>query len=236
MAAGSEVSDYWICGGKELSMRDEISLERVARILAKHGQVYKRIAPVYQRAMLSDLYTLWDSKHERVLDIGGGSGVIAQAVKELFGVGSVVSVDVEDRFNDDLTIETGVFDGVSLPFPDDSFDCAMLCNVIHHVPKTSRVSLLRECARVAGSGPVYIKDHVMESSLDQVILFIEDVIGNVPYGGQVKAWYLSKQDWKTLATEAGFRIDGTSRGEYRSRIFEYIFPSRLEIAMRWLPI
>lgn len=76
----------------------------------------------------------------------------------------------------------------------------------------------------------------MESSLDQLILFIEDLIGNVPYGGQVKAWYLSRKDWEILAAESGFRIDRKTRGEYRSGIFEYIFPSRLEIAMRWLPI
>jgi ubiquinone/menaquinone biosynthesis C-methylase UbiE len=217
-------------------MPKEIAVESVARILAKHGQVYKRIPPVYQTAMLNDLYALWNPNHKRMLDIGGGTGVIAEAVKELFGVESVVSIDVEDRFKKDLTFETAVFDGASLPFSEDCFDCAMLCNVIHHVPKTSRVGLLRECARVVGNGSIYIKDHIMESSLDHFILFIEDVIGNAPYGGQVKAWYLSKEDWKQLAAESGFRIDRTTRGEYRSGIFKYIFPSRLEIAMRWLPI
>jgi len=217
-------------------MPEGISVDSVARILAKHGQAYKTLAPVYQTAMLSALHALWNPNHTRMLDIGGGTGVIAEAIKQLFGVASVVSIDVEDRFKDDLTIETGTFDGVSLPFSDNSFDCAMLCNVIHHVPKTDRVGLLRECARVVGTGPIYVKDHILISSLDHFILFIEDMIGNTPYGGQVKAWYLSKKDWEVLAAESGFRIDRATRGEYRSGIFKYIFPSRLEIAMRWLPI
>lgn len=217
-------------------MLTEISVETVARILAKHGQVYKRIAPVYQTAMLNDLHALWDPNHKRMLDIGGGTGVIAEAMKELFGIESVVSIDVKDRFRDDLTIETGVFDGVSLPFPEDSFDCVVVCNVIHHVPKTSRVALLRECARVGGAGPVYVKDVVSASLLDHFILFVEDIIGNAPYGGQIKAWYLSDKDWEALAAESGFRIDRVARGEYRSGIFKFIFPSKLEIAMRWLPL
>jgi ubiquinone/menaquinone biosynthesis C-methylase UbiE len=171
-----------------------------------------------------------------MLDIGGGTGVIAEAMKELFGIESVVSVDVQDRFKDDLTIETGLFDGVSLPFSENSFDCVMVCNVIHHVPKTRRVGLLRECARVVGAGPVYIKDVISTSSFDDFILFVEDVIGNAPYGGQIKAWYLSQEDWEKLAAEAGFRIDCTTRGEYRSGVFKLIFPSKLEIAMRWFPV
>jgi SAM-dependent methyltransferase len=218
------------------AMPDQISVETVRRILAKHGQVYKRIAPVYQTALLNDLRNLWNPSHRRMLDVGGGTGVIAEAMKDLFAIESVVSIDVEDRFKEDLTIETGVFDGVSVPFPDNSFDCVTVCNVIHHVSKTSRVDLMRECARVVGGGPVYVKDHISASALDSFTLFVEDVIGNAPYGGQIKAWYLSKEDWEALAAESGFRIDCAARGEYRSGMFKLIFPSKLEIAMRWLPV
>jgi ubiquinone/menaquinone biosynthesis C-methylase UbiE len=221
---------------RDTAMPDQISVETVSRILAKHGQAYKRIAPVYQTAMLNDLRSLWNPSHRRMLDIGGGTGVIAEAMKDLFAIESVVSIDVENRFKDDLTIETGVFDGVSLPFPDNSFDCVTVCNVIHHVPKTSRVGLMRECARVVGAGPVYVKDHISASLLDSLTLFVEDVIGNAPYGGQIKAWYLSREDWETLAVESGFRIDCATGGEYRTGIFKLIFPSKLEIAMRWFAV
>ena len=84
--------------------------------------------------------------------------------------------------------------------------------------------------------PVYVKDHISASSLDHLILFVEDVIGNAPYGGQIKAWYLSKKDWAALAAESGFRIDRVARAEYRSGIFKLIFPNKLQIAMRWLPV
>jgi hypothetical protein len=41
--------------GQDTPMPTEISIETVARIRARHGQVYKRIAPVHQTAMLNDL-------------------------------------------------------------------------------------------------------------------------------------------------------------------------------------
>lgn len=216
-------------------MASQITVESVAHILARYDQIYKGVPPVYQTAMLNDLRALWNPNHRRMLDIGGGTGVIAQAMKELFGIQSVTSVDVENRFKENLTIETAVFDGLSLPFPDNSFDCIVVCNVIHHVPKINRVGLLRECARVVGTGPIYIKDHLSKYLFDHLTLLVEDIVGNMPYGGQVKAWYLSKKDWEVLAAEAEFRIDCVTQGEYRSGILKFVFPSRLEIVMRWIP-
>src|SRR5690349_4540721 len=109
------------------SMTNHITVESVAHILARYGQIYKGLPPVYQTAMLNDLRALWNPKHRRMLDIGGGTGVIAQAMKELFSIESVTSIDVENRFKENLTIETAVFDGLFLPFPDNSFDCVMVC-------------------------------------------------------------------------------------------------------------
>ncbi len=88
-------------------------------------------------------------------------GYLAHTVKTLFELPHVVSIDVHDRFSSELTIETAVYDGVTLPFADNSFDCALLFNVLHHVPIEHRLPLLRECRRVVGHGPLYIKDHIV---------------------------------------------------------------------------
>src|SRR5207237_7972238 len=106
-------------------MVGELSVENVARVLTRHVPLYKRITPVYQTMLLRSLGELWDESHRRVLDVGGGTGVMAEAIKQLFAV-EVTSVDVEDRFLTSLTVATKTFDGARLPFPDGSFDAVVL--------------------------------------------------------------------------------------------------------------
>jgi len=131
----------------------------VTQSLARHAPLYRRRPPVYQTVMLSSLGELWQGHHEKVLDIGGGTGVMAQAIQELLPAGRVAAVDVVDRYFDTLSVETHVYDGTTLPFADGSFDAATINNVMHHVPPAIRAGLMREVRRVV-DGPVYIKDHV----------------------------------------------------------------------------
>lgn len=210
-----------------------ITLEGVTRSLAAHVPLYTWRPPVYQYVMLSNLRSQWDASHRSALDVGGGTGILAQAVKTLFGLERIASVDVEDRFLPGLDIECSLFDGVSLPFPDAAFDCILLFNVLHHVPVAHRAPLLRECRRVAGKGPIYIKDHLSGGWLDDIRLAALDLLGNMPFGGMLTARYLRDVDWLCLArqTEHGFR--GQISGPYRRGPFEAVFPNRLEINMVW---
>ena len=210
----------------------ELTLAIVQDLFARHIPLYRSHAPRYQLVLLQSLRDLWDPAHARVLDVGGGTGIMAQALKALFGVAHVTSVDVADRFLGSLDIETRVYDGVTLPFADASFDCITLSNVMHHVPLPARAGLMRECARVCGPGPIYIKDHVAASPLDHIRLFMLDAMGNLPFGGMVKAHYLTAADWQRLASDAGYRIERTVGGTYRSGLFARLFPNRLEQTMR----
>jgi putative flippase GtrA/SAM-dependent methyltransferase len=209
------------------------STDDVAALLARHVPMYRYRKPAYQAVMLSGLRELWSSGDRRVLDVGGGTGVVAQAVKELFPVDAVTSVDVVDRFLPTLDIATATYDGVTLPFPDGSFDCVLLANVMHHVPVAVRPALLQECARVAGAGPLYIKDHEARGGLDRLRLTILDAVGNTPFGGQVRASYPAASEWDDLAAASGYRIERRVAGDYREGIFGALFPNRLEITMRW---
>jgi SAM-dependent methyltransferase len=210
----------------------ELSLANVQAVLARHIPLYRTHAPVYQLVLLQSLHTLWDPADQRVLDVGGGTGIIAQAIKDLFDVASVTSVDVADRFLTTLDIETRVYDGVKLPFGDASFDCVTLSNVLHHVPPAARRSLMRECARVTGNGAIYIKDHEVGSRLDHARLFILDALGNIPFGGMVEANYLTAVEWQQLADEVGYHIERCPTDRYRAGAFQQVFPNRLEVTMK----
>ena len=208
----------------------------IASVLSRHLPVYRVRKPVYQTVMLQALAALWRPAYRRVLDIGGGTGVIAQAVSEVFDVDRVVSIDVEDRFLATLSIEHRTYDGRSLPFADASFDCVMFNNVIHHVDPPSRVPLLMECRRVTGGGDLLIKDHVAASRLDHARLAVLDVIGNAIFAGMIEASYLSAADWEALAAATGYAVEGAASGDYRSPLLAALFPNRLETTMRWRAI
>jgi SAM-dependent methyltransferase len=210
----------------------DVSLATVQALIARHIPLYRTHAPTYQTVLLQAFLALWDPAHGRVLDVGGGTGIIAQAMKDLFGIAHVTSVDVEDRFLKSLDIETWVYDGVTLPFADASFDCITFCNVLHHVPRSVRSALMRECARVASAGPIYIKDHLAASHLDHARLLALDLMGNLPFGGMVRASYLTAEDWQRLAASSGYSIDRQISGAYRSGAFELLFPNRLETTLR----
>lgn len=199
-----------------------------AAILIQHVPMYRYRYPRYQVTLLRQLERVWQN-HHNVLDVGGGSGIIAQAIHEMFGC-EVMSVDVVDRFAKSLSIRTAIYDGVHLPF-QRTFDAITFNNVLHHVPPRNRITLLRESARVC-SGPIYIKDHLPISPLDRVRLATLDAIGNLPFGGMVKANYLSKAEWESLRSAIQYKELHLESGGYRRSV---LFPDRLEIFMKWVP-
>lgn len=211
-----------------------IGLDQVSAVLAPRLPVYAWRRPVYQTVMLEDLRRIWRGAHARMLDIGGGTGIIAQAVRDLFGVSRMISVDVENRFLPDLDVETATYDGLRLPFADGAFDAVMLNNVIHHIPTAARGPVLRESRRVAGDGPIYIKDHLARGRLDRLRLAALDWVGNAPFKGMLWAQYLEADDWSALAQQSGNRIgERIEDSPYRQGIAAVAFPNALEITMRW---
>jgi SAM-dependent methyltransferase len=210
----------------------DLSLAAVTASIGRHMPLYKNYKPTYQTTLLRAFQTIWDSSHHRVLDVGGGTGIIAQAMKDLFHIPHVVSVDVHNRFLKTLDIEVKTYDGIRLPFADGAFDAAVFSNVLHHVPLAVRPALLAECARVVGGGPIYVKDHLAASRLDHWRLTALDAIGNIPFGGMVQANYLEASDWTQLAARAGYCIDQQISGDYRQGAFARAFPNRLEVTMR----
>ena len=206
-------------------------IETVSAILGRHAALYRRMKPTYQTQLLASLSGLWDPAHRAVLDVGGGTGLLAEAMHHVFKLDRVVSVDIDDRFLPGLGIETAQFDGTQLPFGNGSFDAVVLNNVLHHVPRPARPALLRDCVRVS-RGPIYIKDHISASRLDTLRLAVLDVIGNVPFSGMVTAHYLAPRAWVELAAAAGLVIEAETGGPYRTGLMARIFPNRLEATMR----
>jgi len=207
------------------------SLSDVTQVFARHAPLYRKRKPQYQTTMLGDLAAAWVEPHRHVLDIGGGTGVLAEAIQILLPAQEVVSIDVVDRYFKTLAVKTMTFDGTLLPFEDNSFDAATINNVMHHVPIDVRPALMREVGRVV-TGPIYIKDHLASSALDHVRLWALDAIGNIPFAGQIEADYLDMAAWEDLAAVIGRRLTKCETGVYRKPPLSAIFPNRLEAVFR----
>ncbi len=109
---------------------------------------------------IADLLSSWQElKGARILDVGTGAGVAAAMLAELVGPqGRVTAVDVRDlrRVRDGFDFH--LLDGVSLPFPKNSFDIAISNLVIEHVGGREKQLLhLQEIRRVlSDEGCAYV--------------------------------------------------------------------------------
>lgn len=82
----------------------------------------------------------------RVLDVGGGPGVLSAFVDDREVVACDVAVETDPR----VAAATLVLaDGTRLPFADGSFDAVVSLDTLEHVPPAGRPALLREASRVA---------------------------------------------------------------------------------------
>jgi SAM-dependent methyltransferase len=203
--------------------------ERIAGFLARHQPAYRYRRPRYQVRLLKDLALLMPAGDCRVLDVGAGNGLIGEAIAEFLPGKSVTGVDVAPRLLPTVRFPCAAYDGVNLPFADGAFDCALFCNVLHHVEPASRARLVREALRVTGGGPVIVKDHLARSALDRLRLAALDFVGNLPFGGMVRAEYLAERDWTRLLGELGCSRQALPASSYRSGLSALCFPNRLEV-------
>ncbi len=98
------------------------------------------------------------------LDIGCGTGNVIAAILERFENAKIFAVDssagmvhaCSERFAVDERVS--VFQGnvLSLPFTDNSFDCATSHLVLHHVKPEDRIACAGEIARVLKPGGLLV--------------------------------------------------------------------------------
>jgi len=214
---------------RRLAMPDEAA---VAARLAGRDPWLRLRKPRYQLQMIGDLLELLPEGRCRLLDIGAGNGLVAETLAALAPGKQPIGVDIAGHALPDLRIPFARFDGRRLPFADGVFDCALMCNMLHHVKPEMRARLLREALRVTGGGPLIIKDHLASTWLDHVRLWALDVLGNAPRGFMISASYLEPGDWERLLAELGLSGVILPPAPYRGGAFSLVFPNRLEICLR----
>lgn len=152
------------------------------------------------RQISSHISELMPKEVLSVLDVGAGTGEMAQAISSFRPELIFSGVDVYIRPKTFIPVVK--YDGDTLPFDDDSFDAVITVDVLHHCDDP--VAVLKECARVSKRF-VIIKDHVSDSVYDEKILAFMDWVGNSAHGVVLPYNYLSTSDWASAFDKAGLK-------------------------------
>lgn len=152
--------------------------------------------------ILSDIITQLLPLKGSVLDVGCGDGVIDQNIIHKKPHLTIRGVDILKR--KDAVIPVNLFDGKRIPFPDNSFDYALLIDTLHHT--FSPFALLQEAQRVARKS-IIIKDHCPQTKMDRILLRLFDWAGNRPYNVSLPYNYWSVRQWEDAWRQLDIKVE-----------------------------
>lgn len=135
----------------------------------------------------------------RVLDVGCGNGFIAHHLVALLGA-RVVGIDVAHEAS--ARIDYLRYDGRHFPLPDQSFDAALLCYVLHHAQDLGAV--LNEVQRsLRDAGLVVVYEDMPDSLWDRFMCRTHDLMWRSRTG---RCNFRRANEWRTLFNSLGFEI------------------------------
>lgn len=130
------------------------------------------------------------NKEDRILDLGSG---LCALVHEMIVRGfDMTPVDVSNiSLYPDIVPQ--IYDGINLPFKDNSFDAVTVITVIHHTPDPEVI--LKECMRV-GKRIVIVED-TYNNRFEQLYTYFMDSLLNLEFFGHPHS-NKSDLEWKAL--------------------------------------
>ena len=141
-------------------------------------RVFDRFAPLYDLFMppaddiaLQKGFAVADRDLDRILEVGGGSGRVAQTVDATV-VDAARGMLRRARKHGLETVQASATD---LPHPDESVDAVFVVDALHHFPDPERC--LEEMARVlAPGGVLVIRDFDRSTRRGQFLDFAEAIV------------------------------------------------------------
>jgi SAM-dependent methyltransferase len=158
-----------------------------------------------------------------VLDIGAGDGLITAKLQDRRPDLTVTALEVLLR--PDQHVEVELFDGSHLPHEDDSFDAAILVDVLHHAPDP--LELLTEARRVARD-TIVVKDEIATGLLADRTLHLMERLANTRHGISIPATFWSREEWDGAFSRLNLQVE-----EWRGRLGLYPVPANLLFERRF---
>ena len=154
------------------------------------GLLHERTVLGRRAVILANWFAEFAPPGARILDVGCGDGAIASLIATARSDVSIEGVDVLVRAKTRVPVTW--YDGVHIPFDDDSFDLVMFSDVLHHVDDPGALQI--EARRIARRH-VLIKDHRVEGIAAAARLRFMDQIGNARFGVSLPYNYWCEAQW-----------------------------------------
>lgn len=135
---------------------------------------------------------------DRILDIGSGGCTVAKSLKD--NGYEITPLDVIDK-SVHQDFRPLIYDGKNIPFPDNSFDVALLITVLHHTKKP--VEVLREAVRVAPR--IIVTEDLYKGFFQKYLTFAMDSLSNWEFFGHPHTNMMQGQ-WEEVFRGLGLKI------------------------------
>jgi ubiquinone/menaquinone biosynthesis C-methylase UbiE len=129
-------------------------------------------------------------KEDKILDLGCGPGSMTMLLKKKYF--HVIPLDIKDLSFSSSVIPI-IYDGRNIPFPDDSFDTALILTVLHHDLDPERI--IQEARRVARK--IIIIEDVYENYFQKHLTFLTDSLLNFEFWNHPHS-NKDDKEWKYL--------------------------------------
>ncbi len=137
----------------------------------------------------------------KILDLGCGSGMIGQALKDFFGA-EVLGADIKDNRINALPFR--LIDGHTLPFRNDEFDVCFISYVLHHAQDP--VALLKEARRVCRN-KIIIYEDLPEGIWARLRCYAHRTLYPILGGSRTKTFnFRTQKQWKDLFRDLDLRV------------------------------
>lgn len=183
--------------------------------------------PYYRLQVTDYIARFLPSGPLKIVDVGSGDGYLGAVLQAYRPNTVVIGVETQRRELTRPGFEPVIYDGLHLPFPDRSFDVAIVTNVLHHAD--DQLAVLAEACRVTRRR-VIVKDHLANGMLDRLKIGFLDILGNRRFGADTQGDYLDRAQWTAMfARLPGARVTWYEGLSFRTGGLALVFPNRLEI-------
>lgn len=161
----------------------------------------KMLSPIYKKSAKVTCQECEDfiEKGSKILDLGCGKGFITNTLKNYFKA-DILGVDIEDyRIVQGFPFQ--VYDGETLPFPDNSFDVVFLSYVLHHTEYPKKV--ISEAKRVTKDKVIVFED-LPEGIRGTLMAKVHTLTYSLVFRQEV-SHYKTEKGWKKFFNELGLK-------------------------------
>jgi len=165
-------------------------------------------------ALINDYLTL--NHNETIIDVGGGTGLIAKVLRTKTPESDIFVIDLSRGMLQkvhDPTLSLIQGDVTTFPLKDETFSLAILINTMHHIPESRQQIALREVRRILKKqGRIFIIDIWFPNTfLSNLFIKMEKLlVGNTHH--------LTPEVMEHMMKEAGFQnvnVFPSKKNQYR---------------------